>query len=153
MARVIIFKLCVVVCRCNRFVCNFVTLRHVCMLRYAWGRFLDPIVNTPLFIFLFCENILHFPTFTLRLILLGLTVPFQSQASNRHLFNFSFKVTLFLTYRILKILSIGCSGSLFTLQRGVRSTARHSVKITCRGVTSPARHAARSHSFVYISTS
>ena len=40
-----------------------------------------------------------------------------------------------------------------TLQRGVTSTDRHSVKITCRGVTSPARHAARSHSFVYISTS
>ena len=40
-----------------------------------------------------------------------------------------------------------------TLQRGVTSTARHSVNITCRGVTSPGRHAARSHSFVYISTS
>ena len=40
-----------------------------------------------------------------------------------------------------------------TLQRGVTSTARYSVNITCRGVTSPARHAARSHSFVYISTS
>jgi hypothetical protein len=40
-----------------------------------------------------------------------------------------------------------------TLQRGVASTARHSINITCRGVTSPARHAARSHSFVYISTS
>ena len=40
-----------------------------------------------------------------------------------------------------------------TLQRGVTGTARHSVNITCRGVTSPARHAARSHSFVYISTS
>ena len=42
---------------------------------------------------------------------------------------------------------------LLTLQRGVTSTACHSVNITCRGVTSPARHAARSHSFVYISTS
>jgi len=42
---------------------------------------------------------------------------------------------------------------LLTLQRGVTSTAHHSVNITCRGVTSPARHAARSHSFVYISTS
>ena len=57
---------------------------------------------------------------------------------------------------------------VLTLQRGVTSTARHSinitcrgvtspachsVNITCRGVTSPARHAARSHSFVYISTS
>ena len=37
--------------------------------------------------------------------------------------------------------------------RGVTSTAHHSVNITCRGVTSPARHAARSYSFVYISTS
>ena len=42
---------------------------------------------------------------------------------------------------------------ILTLQRGVTSTARHSVNITCRGVTSPGRHAARSHSFVYISTS
>ena len=50
-----------------------------------------------------------------------------------------------------------CSGHhLFfnplTLQRGMTSIARHSKNITCRGVTSPARHAARSHSFVYIST-
>ena len=42
---------------------------------------------------------------------------------------------------------------ILTLQRGVTSTARHSVNITCRGVTGTARHAARSHSFVYISTS
>ena len=42
---------------------------------------------------------------------------------------------------------------ILTLQRGVAITARHSINITCRGVTSPARHAARSHSFVYISTS
>ena len=39
-----------------------------------------------------------------------------------------------------------------TLQRGVTDTARHRVNITCRGVTSTGRHAARSHSFVYIST-
>ena len=39
-----------------------------------------------------------------------------------------------------------------TPQRGVTSTAHHSENVTCRGVTSAARHAARSHSFVYIST-
>jgi len=39
-----------------------------------------------------------------------------------------------------------------TLQRGVTSTARHSEKITCRGVMSNACHAALSHSFDYIST-
>ena len=39
-----------------------------------------------------------------------------------------------------------------TLQRGVTSTGRHSENITCRGVMSSARHGARSHSFVYIST-
>ena len=39
-----------------------------------------------------------------------------------------------------------------TLQRGVTSAARHSVNITCRGVTSTARRAALSHSFDYIST-
>ena len=39
-----------------------------------------------------------------------------------------------------------------TPQRGVTGTARHRVNITCRGVTSTVRHAARSHSFVYIST-
>ena len=39
-----------------------------------------------------------------------------------------------------------------TLQRGVMSTACHGKNITRRGVTSTARHAARSHSFVYILT-
>ena len=39
------------------------------------------------------------------------------------------------------------------VQRGVTGTARHRVNIICRGVTSTVRHAARSHSFVYISTS
>ena len=39
-----------------------------------------------------------------------------------------------------------------TLQRGVMSAARHGENITCHGVTSTARHAARSHSFDYIST-
>ena len=39
-----------------------------------------------------------------------------------------------------------------TLQRGVTGTARHRVNITCRGVTSTVRHAARCHSFVYILT-
>jgi len=43
-------------------------------------------------------------------------------------------------------------GKHLTLQRGATSTACHSENITCRGVTSTARHAARSHSFVYIST-
>jgi hypothetical protein len=39
-----------------------------------------------------------------------------------------------------------------TIQRGVTDTARHSENITCHGVTGSARHAARSHSFDYIST-
>jgi len=39
-----------------------------------------------------------------------------------------------------------------TLQRGVTDTAHHGVNITRRGVTGTVRHAARSHSFVYIST-
>ena len=39
-----------------------------------------------------------------------------------------------------------------TLQCGVRSAARHGENISCSGVTSAARHGARSHSFVYIST-
>ena len=43
-------------------------------------------------------------------------------------------------------------GTNLTPQRGVTSTARHSENVTCRGATSTARHAARSHSFVYIST-
>jgi len=41
---------------------------------------------------------------------------------------------------------------ILTLQRGVTSAARHGENITCCGVMSTARHAARSHSFDYIST-
>jgi hypothetical protein len=41
---------------------------------------------------------------------------------------------------------------MLTLPHGETSAARHSVNITCRGVTSTARHAALSHSFDYIST-
>jgi len=39
-----------------------------------------------------------------------------------------------------------------TLQCGVTSAAHHNENITCRGMTSTARHAALSHSFDYIST-
>jgi len=39
-----------------------------------------------------------------------------------------------------------------TLQRAVTGTAHHSQNITCHGVMGSARHAARSHSFDYIST-
>jgi hypothetical protein len=39
-----------------------------------------------------------------------------------------------------------------TFQRGVMSAACHSENITCRGVTSTARHAVRFHSFDNIST-
>ena len=39
-----------------------------------------------------------------------------------------------------------------TLQCGVTSVARHSENIFCSEVTSTARHGARSHSVVYIST-
>ena len=45
-----------------------------------------------------------------------------------------------------------CTTSLLTLQCRVTSAARHSENISCSGVTSAARHGARSHSFVYIST-
>jgi len=38
-----------------------------------------------------------------------------------------------------------------TFQSGVTCTVRHRVKITCRGVTIAANHAAHSHFFVYIS--
>ena len=55
------------------------------------------------------------------------------------------KPTDILNFLPLSLLSL-------TLQRGVTSTACHSENITCRGVTSGARHGARSHSFDYIST-
>ena len=55
--------------------------------------------------------------------------------------------------------NIACRGVTSTARhseniacRGVTSTARHSENVACRGVMSIARHAARSHSFVYIST-
>jgi hypothetical protein len=41
---------------------------------------------------------------------------------------------------------------VLTLQRGVTSAVHHGENITCRGVTSTARHATLSHSFDYIST-
>ena len=44
------------------------------------------------------------------------------------------------------------SHTLLTLQCGMTSAVRHSENIPCSGVTSAARHGARSHSFVYIST-
>jgi len=50
------------------------------------------------------------------------------------------------------ILAAAVMKYLLTLQHGVMSAARHSKNVTCRGVTSTARHAALSHSFDYIST-
>ena len=49
-------------------------------------------------------------------------------------------------------LRIGLDLGSLTLQCGMKSAARHSENISCSGVTSAARHGARSHSFVYIST-
>jgi len=61
-----------------------------------------------------------------------------------------------MVYSKEKVKSNGIETSCFkrslTLQRGETSAGRHGENITCRGVMSTARHAARSHSFDYIST-
>ena len=60
-----------------------------------------------------------------------------------------YSYSLYLIFDLSKIFI--CDNQL-SIQCGVTSTARHGENITCHGVTSTARHGARSHSFVYIST-
>ena len=81
------------------------------------------------------------------------TYVLESNLMQRNFIRFSCIECLVSRVLIWLVYWADCYWQLLTLQCGVTSTARHSVNITCRGVTSPARHAARSHSFVYISTS
>ena len=56
------------------------------------------------------------------------------------------------TENLVNCIGFHIEWAVLTLQCGMTSAACHSENIPCSGVTSAARHGARSRSFVYIST-